>query len=83
MKGNWGLAGIPGMKGNGGIAGPKGDRGAYGRTGSTGQKGSKGERGKQGLLYIDGIKCPRVKITETDYNSSEGIYEISYRKVSW
>ena len=80
VQGPQGIKGDLGIPGNKGITGPKGDRGTIGRFGSTGQKG---EMGKRGLLYVEGIKCPRVKVTETDYDGSEGIYEISYKRVSW
>jgi len=86
MRGNEGIAGprgakgIAGQKGNIGSPGPKGDKGQNGRIGLRGPKGSKGEMGKRGLPYVEGIKCPRVKVTETDYSSSEGIYEITYKR---
>ena len=83
IQGPQGIKGDQGIPGNRGITGPKGDKGDNGRNGSEGPKGSKGEMGKRGLPYVEGIKCPRVKVTETDYSSSEGIYEITYKKVSW
>ena len=83
IQGSQGPKGEKGISGNRGITGPKGVRGATGPTGPTGQKGIKGEMGKRGLHYLEGIECPKVKVTETDYGGSEGIYEITYKRVSF
>ena len=83
IQGPQGIQGDQGIPGNRGITGPKGDKGDNGRNGSKGPKGSKGEMSKRGLHYLEGIECPRVKVTETDANFLEGIYEISYKRVSW
>ena len=83
IQGSQGPKGVQGISGNRGITGPKGDRGATGPTGPTGQKGIKGEMGERGLHYLEGIECPKVKVTETDYTALEGIYEITYKRVSF